>query len=574
MKRFTVWMLIGVLLLGMVYALAEGNTVATQAPLTVQALLIGDSGEQVTRLQKRLAELHYFSGDTDGLVKESTYEAVRAFQRDFGLEADGIADSQTQTILFEAKYRPLEKGDSGDDVKALQSRLLALEYYNGKISGNYLDGSHYAISDFQRKNGLEVTGKADVHTQELLYDAGRALSKTATAPIPTPSPVPSAAVSATPAPTLSPQAVTATPPAGEAVSTPAPTIAYTKQLKKGSTGENVALLQAELFELGYYMDEITGTYSNETREAVSAFQKTNGLPADGVTGEKTWNMVFNNHETLEAGATPRPTPAPTPVPYALTVDVTNQVVTAYGLDENNQYTKIVRQMICSTGTRATPSDIGSWKLGAGRSRFPLFPKYNVYVQYWLPIANGIGFHSVIYNTKNTMDLAVGSYRQLGNRASHGCIRLLVDDAKWLYENAVKGTVVTITNKLASDPELTQSLKPAPLNYKNMLPKSTPEPTPPPVYDGTQPPPQPFRTLHKGAKGEDVYWLQLKLKELGYYSGTVTGGYYGGTQKAVKTYQKDYGLTADGVAGVKTQNMLYADVLPVSTPDNTPALAQP
>ncbi len=577
MKRFTVWMLIGVLLLGMVYALAESGTVATQAPAEVQALLIGDSGEQVTRLQKQLAELYYFSGDTDGLFKESTYEAVRDFQRDFGLEANGIADAQTQTILFAAKYRPLEKGDSGDDVKALQSRLIELEYYSGKVSGNYLDGSYYAISDFQRKNSLAITGKADVKTQELLFDASRALSKTATAPVQTPSPTPSATPTppATPAPTPSPQAThTATPAGGEASPTPAPTVAYTKQLKRGSSGENVTLLQAKLFELGYYMDEITGTYSNETREAVIAFQKTNSLPADGVTGEKTWNMVFNNQETLEAGATPRPTPAPTPVPYAITVDVTNQVVTAYGLDENNQYTKVVRQMICSTGTRATPSDIGSWKLGSGRSRFPLFPKFGVYVQYWLPIVNGIGFHSVIYNTKNTMDLAEYSYRQLGTRASHGCIRLLVADAKWLYENAGKGTVVTITNDLPSDPELTQSLKPAPLNYKNMLPKSTPEPTPPPVFDSKQQPPQPFRTLNKGDKGEDVYWLQMKLKELGYYLGTVTGGYYGGTQKAVKAYQKDYGLTADGVAGVKTQNMLYADVLPAPTPDNTPAPDQP
>jgi hypothetical protein len=182
----------------------------------------------------------------------------------------------------------------------------------------------------------------------------------------------------------------------------------------------------------------------------------------------------------------------------------------------------------------------------------------------------MGFHSVIYNTKNTMDLAVGSYSQLGRRASHGCIRLLVADAKWIYENAGKGTVVTVTNKLPSDPELTQSLKPAPLNRKNMLPKTTPVPTAPPVYDGRLAPPQPFRSLNKGDKGADVYWLQMKLKEMGYYPGTVTGGYYGGTQKAVKAYQKDYGLTADGVAGIKTQNLLYGDVLPSPTPEVTPA----
>ncbi len=564
MKKITVWMLIGVLLLGMVYALAESSTVATQAPIKTQALAPGDEGEQVSRLQKRLAGLCYFSGDANGKYQESTQQAVLEFQKDYGLDATGIADEKTQSALYEAEYRPLEKGDSGNDVKALQARLHELEYYNGKISGNYLDGSHYAISDFQSKNGLFVTGKADVKTQELLFDASRALSKTAQAtPVkaadatPTPSPVPT--------PSQSPLASTVEP--VNVTPTPNPTaIAYEKRLQRGSKGEYVEMLQARLFELGYYMDEVTGSYTNETREAVIAFQKNNSLPADGITGEKTWNMLFNNQDMLDALATPRPTPVPTPVPYAITIDVTNQVVTAYGLDENNEYTQVVRQMICSTGTRATPSDIGSWKLGAGRSRFPLFPKYNVYVQYWTPIANGIGFHSVIYNTKNTKDLMVGSYRQLGTRASHGCIRLLVDDAKWIYENAGKGTVVTITDKLPSDPELTQSLKPAALNTSSMLPKVTPAPTVPPVYDGTLPPPQPFRSLNKGDKGEDVYWLQMKLKELGYYTGTVTGGYYGGTQKAVKAYQKDNGLTADGVAGVKTQKLLYANVLPTPVPE--------
>jgi peptidoglycan hydrolase-like protein with peptidoglycan-binding domain len=134
-------------------------------------------------------------------------------------------------------------------------------------------------------------------------------------------------------------------------------------------------------------------------------------------------------------------------------------------------------------------------------------------------------------------------------------------------------VVTITNKLPSDPELTQSLKPAPLDKNRMLPKETPVPTAPPQYIGSEKPPMPFRTLKKSAKGEDVYWLQMKLKELGYYNGTVTGGYYGGTINAVKAFQKANGLKADGIAGETTQNAIYADVLatpaPVPTPTPTP-----
>ncbi|MFR2150348.1 MAG: peptidoglycan-binding domain-containing protein [Christensenellales bacterium] len=42
-------------------------------------------------------------------------------------------------------------------------------------------------------------------------------------------------------------------------------------------------------------------------------------------------------------------------------------------------------------------------------------------------------------------------------------------------------------------------------------------------------------------------LQMRLTELGYYHGSITGGYYGGTIQAVKDFQSDYGLTVDGAA---------------------------
>ena len=567
MKKAAGWILIGVLMLGIVYALAEGSVATTKAPKAVQAIGMGDEGEGVFLIQRKLAELNYYSGEISGKFDNATQAALRTFQKDYSLTSTGDANAETQAALNTAKYRPLQKGDSGEDVKELQARLTELDYYYGKISGNFLEGSYYAICDFQNKHGLPVTGEADINTLELLYNAS-ALSKKATRPPETQSPLITPSPTPAPTPTPAPIAPSGDMPTADASITPSPEptgIAFTKRLQKGSKGEKVEQLQQRLFVLGYYMDEVTGTYDAETKAAIIEFQKNNNLTTDGVTGEKTWNMLFNISDVLDSSATPRPTPAPTPVPYAITIDVTNQVVTAYGLDENNEYTKVVRQMICSTGTKATPSDLGVFKLGAGRSRFPLFPKYNCYVQYWVPIVNGIGFHSVIYNTKNTMDLAEYSYHQLGTRASHGCIRLLVDDAKWIYENAGKGTVVTITNQLPADPELTQSLKPAALNRKNMLPKTTPAPTEPPVYDASQEPPLPMRSLSRGSKGEDVYWLQMKLKEMGYYNGTVTGGYYGGTQKAVKAYQKDNGLTADGVAGVKTQSHLYADVLPTATP---------
>ena len=40
----------------------------------------------------------------------------------------------------------------------------------------------------------------------------------------------------------------------------------------------------------------------------------------------------------------------------------------------------------------------------------------------------------------------------------------------------------------------------------------------------------------GAQGEEVYWIQQRLAQLGFYTGTITGQYRG-TQAAVKAYQR-------------------------------------
>jgi peptidoglycan hydrolase-like protein with peptidoglycan-binding domain len=566
MKKLVAWMMVCAILLTGLSALAEGETQPTQEtkPTQVVSLQYGDNGDAVAQLQTRLTELKYYNGKISGNYREGTQAAIREFQEDFSLEATGIADVQTQDKLYATKYHPLEKGDTGDDVKTLQSRLTELGYYNGKISGKYLEGTYYAIHSFQNANGLTVTGIADIKTLELLYDVEKALPKQAATP--TPAPVP------TPAPE---QKTVEQASAGEAAATNASlNVEFTKKLQRGSTGSKVKQLQTRLTELGFYTGPISGNFMSKTRDAVNAFQQHNAMTVDGIVGKETWDMIFNSQDVSDASATPKPTPVPTPIPYAVTVDVKNQVVTVYGRDDNGGYTNVVRQMICSTGTTSHPSDVGNWTLNGKTARWATFPKWGGgWAQYWTRINSGIAFHSVLYSTTDTMALATGSYRALGSRASHGCIRLLVSDAKWVYENLGKGVVVTIANNMPSDPELTQSLKPAPLDRSNMLPKETPAPTAPPQYISSEKPPMPFRTLKKSAKGEDVYWLQMKLKELGYYNGTVTGGYYGGTINAVKAFQKANGLKADGIAGETTQNAIYANVLatpaPVPTPTPTP-----
>ncbi len=64
-------------------------------------------------------------------------------------------------------------------------------------------------------------------------------------------------------------------------------------LRTGMTGQNVKDVQSRLYTLGYYQAEIDGQYGAATKEAVIAFQKRNGLGADGIVGAETKNVLFS-----------------------------------------------------------------------------------------------------------------------------------------------------------------------------------------------------------------------------------------------------------------------------------------
>lgn len=562
MKRLMMLALCALMLLPCSLALSEGDVILQDEEGEVEEVIIdsrelkyGDEGDDVKVLQQRLTELFYYSGNLSGRYREGTRAAIKAFQEDFDLEVTGEADAKTQSLLFSTLYRPLKVGSSGEDVKRLQTRLMELGYYTGKISGNYLEGTKSAIAAFQEKIGEEATGIADPDTQSVLY-SGDALSQSA-----------KAAAAATPTMAIDSFLVDEDAPQ-ETAPMPGETVPYSKRLAKGSSGKLVKQLQNRLTELGYYTGPVSGNFLGNTRNAVKAFQTQNGLDSDGIVGELTWNALFNDPGVVLPDSTPKPTPEPTPVPFAITVDVTNQVTTVYGRDAEGNYSVVVREMLCSTGTRSYPSDIGEFTLNGRTARWCYFPKWGGHAQYWTRINSSIAFHSVCYNSVSVMDLSVSSYKNLGKRASHGCIRLLVADAKWIYDNVGAGTVVTIRDDLPADPELVASLKVPPLNRKNMLPEETPEPTAEPLYISGAQPPMPLEKLKKNDSSEAVYWLQRKLTDLGYYHGKCSGTYLAGTQEAVKAFQKANGLKVSGTATVETLEKIYEQELATPTPQPT------
>ena len=131
--------------------------------------------------------------------------------------------------------------------------------------------------------------------------------------------------------------------------------------------------------------------------------------------------------------------------YKLIVNVTDQRVYVYQWDGEG-YNTYVGEMICSTGMKgsATETPLGTYQsIGpSGTGEWYYFEKYKCYAKWGYHIVGGIMFHSVVYSKGKVLNKT--SVRKLGRRASHGCIRLKVEHAKWIYENCPKGTTVVIT----------------------------------------------------------------------------------------------------------------------------------
>lgn len=77
------------------------RAVQPEAQVTAEPpLRNGSQGEKVWKLQERLRDLGYYSGDLDGQFGQGTRDAVIAFQKKNGLDPDGYAGEETQKRLY------------------------------------------------------------------------------------------------------------------------------------------------------------------------------------------------------------------------------------------------------------------------------------------------------------------------------------------------------------------------------------------------------------------------------------------------------------------------------------------
>ena len=244
-------------------------------------------------------------------------------------------------------------------------------------------------------------------------------------------------------------------------------------LHQGDEGPDVETLQARLIELGAPLDGADGVYGDQTLHAVLAFQRSEGLTADGVVGTDTWATLdtpvgepdWTLPDLPDEYATDVPETAgesgpPTTDEPAATGDgsnvgshaapdrdpasgsggwaravVTLSSETATFYDEEGS---IVLQAPISSGKDGlTP--VGTFHVQSKSERAFAGGDSGVYMDWMTRFNGGIGFHSIPKRSDGS-DIET----PLGQRAvSHGCIRMADENAELVFSNLPIGAPVEV-----------------------------------------------------------------------------------------------------------------------------------
>jgi peptidoglycan hydrolase-like protein with peptidoglycan-binding domain len=143
----------------------------------IETLSVGSRGSDVEALQTLLTDRGYRPGPSDGVFGNQTRTAVKAFQSDKGLAADGIAGPATMGALADAPVPDsgstastdiLSIGSRGSEVVVLQDRLGDEGYSVGPHDGIFGPLTHAAVIRFQNDRNLTPDGKVGSRTRGAL----------------------------------------------------------------------------------------------------------------------------------------------------------------------------------------------------------------------------------------------------------------------------------------------------------------------------------------------------------------------------------------------------------------------
>jgi len=243
-------------------------------------LRFGDTGAEVSALQRRLKQLGYFNTHPTGSFREITLNAVRYFQRINRLRVTGVADRQTLALLFGSTSpippvtlpgdisenggcKGLRFGDRGATVDLIQRQLKALGYFEGGVDGKFRERTLYAVTRFQQDYNLVSDGCADTATLTAIDAQMRAAQ------------------------------ITSLPEENDQQS-------HGDFIELGDRGPEVEFVQRRLQQLGYYRSQIHGWFDRPTQIALIRFQKDRGLFGTGRVDRSTKSALRQDNKQATA----------------------------------------------------------------------------------------------------------------------------------------------------------------------------------------------------------------------------------------------------------------------------------
>ena len=116
----------------------------------------------VKALQQDLTTAGYYTGTVDGLYGPQTVAAVKALQKDAGLEQTGVIDQATELAL--AQKLAAHGVQQSLNVAALQGALTSTGQYQGPIDGKWSPELEQALKAYQQSQQLPTTGTVDAAT--------------------------------------------------------------------------------------------------------------------------------------------------------------------------------------------------------------------------------------------------------------------------------------------------------------------------------------------------------------------------------------------------------------------------
>ena len=514
---------------------AESSSTSASDDTTLRE---GSKGTEVKKLQTRLKELGYYTGSIDGVYGSGTIKAIRAFQERNKLTVDGVAGPSTQKVLYSSsakaaedekepeqnesteEYTELRSGSRGDKVKKLQTRLKALGYYSGSIDGVYGSGTIKAIRAFQERNKLTVDGVAGANTQKVLYSSS---AKKA---------------------------------ADDAEDEKEEDTTDDGTLREGSRGQAVKTLQEKLKKLGYYSGSIDGVYGSGTIKAVRAFQERNKLTVDGVAGTDTLKVLYSSSakeaedededkvvtEELRAGA------------YGEEVRTLQKRLKELGYYKGSIDGSYGTQTVAAVKAFQTRNGLTVDGVAGGKTLTCLNSSSAKKAEddtadddqkddekddgVLRPGDSGDEVKELQYRLKE-----LGYYSASRDGVYGSATRTAVMAFQTRNGLTVDGIAGPATlKKLNSSSAVAAGSSSSSGSSSSGSSGSTG------TTDTTL---KTNQTLKPGDTSDQVSAMQKRLKELGYYTGTVDGEYGYGTRQAVIAFQRNNGLTQDGIAGEST-----------------------